>query len=637
MATRTTRPRQHPKSAPELIVVAKPQAAIRSAGTSVVAARGAKVSALNSLLKSRKIALRPLFDVSEARAKSRMGAALARAAASVPDVSTFYIVEGAAKDLGKLAAELMNQPTIEAAYVKPPGEPPEWFDRKRGLPAAAPRDLSPAPTADFSARQGYLDPAPGGVDARFAWTKPGGRGANVRVIDLEWGWNFSHEDLLQNQGGIVAGAGDSDTDHGTCVIGEVSGDHNGTGIMGIAPEATLSAVAFSMASATAIRMAADRLQAGDVMLLEIHRPGPRFGFQGRSDQRGYIAVEWWPDDFAAILYATSRGILVVEAAGNGAENLDDPVYTTPPTGFPASWTNPFDRANSQCGAIICGAGAPPPGTHGRSHGAERSRLDFSNFGACVDAQGWGREVTTTGRSWGVADLFDGGTNAWYTDQFSGTSSASPILTGVFACIQGWLRAAGKPLLNTVSARSLMRATGSPQQDEPGRPATQRIGNLPDLRAIHAQLFPKTTVKETKELKEGHKEQKEKAEVKERKEVKEKTEIKEKREVKERKDLIKERKEKAEIKEQKDSDKLRDIGGREAGIGAPGGTEGSLEERVLAIEQRLSELVHFIEPALRPDLARSALTGEQDLVQPQQEALDVKPDKDGKDAEKLRDG
>jgi hypothetical protein len=646
MATRPVRPvPAHPKSAPELIVVAKPEALVRSAGTSVAAAPGARAGSLNSLLKSRKIALRPLFDVSEDRAKARMGAALAGAAAVVPDVSTFYVVDGAPRDLARLAAELRNETAIDAAYVKPAGEPPEWFDRKRGLPKAAPRDLSPAPTADFSARQAYLDAAPGGVDARFAWTKPGGHGGNVRVVDLEWGWNFSHEDLLQNQGGIVAGAGAADTDHGTCVIGEISGDRNNVGVMGIASDATLSAVAFSMPSATAIRLAADRLQSGDVMLLEIHRPGPRFDFQSRSDQRGYIAVEWWPDDFAAILYASARGILVIEAAGNGAEDLDAAIYATRPPGFPGGWTNPFNRANPQCGAIICGAGAPPPGTHGRSHGADRSRLDFSNFGACVDVQGWGREVTTTGRSWGVADLFDGGVNAWYTDQFSGTSSASPIVTGVLACVQGMLRAAGKPGLSAASARNLLRSTGSPQQDEPGRPATERIGHRPDLRAIHAALFPKTAVKDTKDLKETQKEQKEKSEIKEKAEIKERKDVKEgkeKAETKERKDLGKEFKEKPEIKEhkeQKEFEKVSDNVGGELGAGGPGSSAGALEERVRAIERRLGELAHFIEPALRPDLAASALTGEQDLDYLQGgagTAAGPKADKDAKDAEKLRD-
>jgi hypothetical protein len=61
--------------------------------------------------------------------------------------------------------------------------------------------------------------------------------------------------------------------------------------------------------------------------------------------------------------------------------------------------------------------------------------------------------------------------------------------------------------------------------------------------------------------------------------------------------------------------------------------------VRAIERRLGELAHFIEPALRPDLAASALTGEQDLDYLQGgggTAAGPKADKDAKDAEKLRD-
>ena len=40
-------------------------------------------------------------------------------------------------------------------------------------------------------------------------------------------------------------------------------------------------------------------------------------------------------------------------------------------------------------------------------------------------------------------------------------------------------------MTPATARSWLRATGSPQQDEPGRPATQRIGSRPDLRALIA--------------------------------------------------------------------------------------------------------------------------------------------------------
>lgn len=162
------------------------------------------------------------------------------------------------------------------------------------------------------------------------------------------------------------------------VIGEFGGDRTGFGVTGICPDANVQAISIGdLGSAPAIRQAANRLNPGDILLIELHRPGPRATGQG---QEGFIAIEWWPDDFDAIRYATSRGIIVVEAAGNGAENLDDPIYNTPEAGFPSTWTNPFNRSNRDSGAIVVGAGAPPPGTHDQDYGPDRSRLDFSNWG-----------------------------------------------------------------------------------------------------------------------------------------------------------------------------------------------------------------------------------------------------------------
>ena len=53
---------------------------------------------------------------------------------------------------------------------------------------------------------------------------------------------------------------------------------------------------------------------GDIILIELHYPGPRFNFEDRDDQRGYIAIEWFPDNFDAIRYAVSRGVIVVEGS-----------------------------------------------------------------------------------------------------------------------------------------------------------------------------------------------------------------------------------------------------------------------------------------------------------------------------------
>jgi hypothetical protein len=534
-------------------------------------------------------------------------------------------------------------------------------------------EAPPAVTPDFTARQGYLDAAPGGIDARYAWTVSGGRGSGVRIIDVEGQWRFDHEDLLQNQGGMVGGQSANDLDwrnHGTAVIGEFGGDANSIGVTGICAEANVRAISIfgpNWGSSAAIRQAASMLNAGDIILIELHRPGPRFNFAQRDDQRGYIAVEWWEDDFAAIRFAIGRGVIVVEAGGNGAENLDDALYSTRPANFPSTWTNPFNRANRDSGAIVVGAGAPPPGTHGRNHGPDRSRLDFSNWGALIDAQGWGREVTTCG----YGDLQGGANeNTWYTDQFSGTSSASPIVVAAVGSLQGVARARGI-VLTPAQARAHLRATGSAQQDAPNRPASQRIGNRPNLRQLIARVKGKELQKEVikefnkekAEIKREKVEKLEKSEAKERKEAKrEKLEKLEAKELKERKNEKLERKELKDIKEgpkegvkelkEKELEKIKpevegldikrlgeNVGGFDV-IRPPGG-EGyaaSLEQRLAALEGAVSQLTHFISGELRPDLGTGALAGEDDYRDWTQqlgaEDAEAKASKDAKDIEKL---
>jgi hypothetical protein len=473
----------------ELIVMTAAASGLRSGRNGLASTAGVDVSSLSSLLTAEGVTLQPLFGVPEQHLRSE--AAALPPSANAPDLSVYYRVQAPDERLDELAVKLRSHDLVEAAYVKPAGEPPATaaatLDVESINQMLPHEDDAPPISPDFNVRQIYLDPAPTGIDARYAATQPGGRGTNVNVIDCEWSWNFSHEDLTANQGGVVVGAAGGDDNHGTAVQGEIGGDLNGFGIIGIAPDALFRAASFNtMPTAAVIRQAANLLRPGDIILLEIHRPGPRATGVG---QQGFIAIEWWPDDFDAIRYASSRGVIVIEAAGNGAENLDDPIYNTRPAGFPASWTNPFRRSNRDSGAILVGAGAPPPGTHGRNWGPDRSRLDFSNFGASIDAQGWGREVTSTG----YGDLQGGANhNLWYTDTFSGTSSASPIVVGAVACVQGILRNRGRIPLSPARVRDLLRSTGSPQQDAPGRPATQRIGNRPNLRQLISSALQSST-------------------------------------------------------------------------------------------------------------------------------------------------
>jgi subtilisin family serine protease len=479
----------------ELVVITRAGLELRAsppsaAGPQLLEAPGSSVAAMKSALESFGGALRPLFGVSEQRMSLRQDevgrlratapSASARSHSRKPaDLTRFYGVVARDQDLEDIQQKLLDVDAVETAYIKPPADVPT-------LNAMQPSGtLPPLVTPDFSDRQKYLGPAPVGVDARFAWTRPGGTGKGVHIIDLEWGWRFTHE-CLQQSCGLVAGALAPDDNHGTAVLGELTATANGFGVTGICPGARSSTVSFpdsySQASySEAIRIAADRAKRGDILLLEVHRPGPN---ANGVDQHGFIPIEWWPDEFAIIGYAVDKGLIVVEAGGNGAQDLDDPVYNRRMQYFPDEWLNPFNVANPSSGAVIVGAGAPPVDTHGRDHGPDRSRLDFSNYGARVDAQGWGREVTTTG----YGDLQGGwDRNQWYTDQFSGTSSAAPIVAGALACIQGMLQAQGRSPLNSYDAIELLRATGSPQDDAQGRPRTQRIGNRPDIRAMASHL------------------------------------------------------------------------------------------------------------------------------------------------------
>src|SRR5207249_6252797 len=80
--------------------------------------------------------------------------------------------------------------------------------------------------------------------------------------------------------------------------------------------------------ADAVNRAAAALAAGDIILLEQHSPGPasNMACPCNCEQFEYIAMEYWQANFDAIRSATTRGLVVVEAAGNGSMNLDSPIY-----------------------------------------------------------------------------------------------------------------------------------------------------------------------------------------------------------------------------------------------------------------------------------------------------------------------
>ncbi len=353
-----------------------------------------------------------------------------------------------------LVARLLADSEIEQAFVAPEVA---LATSKIERTIVAADDSCPINTPSFESYQGYLGPAPHGIDAPAAWRR-GLRGAGVWFADIEGGWNDEHEDLPGDRIKHVGGTKFRDPAwraHGTAVLGEVVGRDNGKGVVGIAPdvERVFTSSIGGTTVANAIDVAAKNLRAGDVLLIELQGGGPR----GR-----WLPVEYWDDNYDAIKAATRRGVVVIEAAGNGGENLDHKEYK-----------QKFDRAKRDSGAIMVGAGGPP-----RGGWADRERLDFSNYGGRVDVQGWGRKVATLD----YGDLQAcAGADRHYTGEFSGTSSASPIVAGAAVIVQSLAKTRGK-LLTPVQIRDLLRETGTPQMGD----TSQQIGPRPDLeRALTA--------------------------------------------------------------------------------------------------------------------------------------------------------
>ncbi len=387
--------------------------------------------------------------------RQRRMAAEDRAKMNLPDMSLYFRTPISTPAQAQLAIKELNAlDEVEIAYYEP-------------LPEVA-SFSEVTTTPHWESDENYIDVAPGGVDARAAWTLPGGDGTGIQIIDIEFGWQLTHEDLSKGATAVVIGTISNDRDHGTAVLGEMVCDRNDFGMTGISYNADIgvsSVVTQSMAGA--MDQAVLHSEPGDLVLIELHTPGPRFNFQGRDDQRGYVPMEYFQGNFDAILNAYANGVIVCEAAGNGAEDLDDSIYTS----F-------FDTTFRNSHAIMCGAGNPPVG--GSSN--DRSKLDFSNWGERVNLQGYGVAVYTTG----YGGLYNGGSeDSWYTASFSGTSSASPIVTGAVACLSGIFKNMLSSTLDSDSALALLVPTGSPQQNPS---LIRHIGPRPNLAAAIAPLF-----------------------------------------------------------------------------------------------------------------------------------------------------
>ncbi|WP_462418964.1 S8 family serine peptidase [Kytococcus sp. Marseille-QA3725] len=436
------------------------------ARSSALAAEGD--SAVAALARdSRLTDVRPMVDLPASTLKDLKTTAQARSGAEQADMSLWLVATVDEGSMDEVLRELEADPAVEAAMPQPlPVEPPRAgvTDPAAGLRSDASTPVNPLATPDFTDRQAYRGPASEqGIEALAGQELPGGKGKNVAVADVEFGWTYEHEDLTQlaREDALIPNGTPSYSypEHGTAVMGEIVGDENEFGVTGIAPEATAHVANAVSAEAgftpgAAITAAAERLEAGDVILLEQQLNGCGGGF---------APVEIDAAAYDAIKAAVAKGIHVVEAAGNGAQNLDDSCYGG--EGFP--------DGKGDSGAIIVGAGASS-----RSGYEPGSRLDYSTFGSRVNVQGWGEMVATTG----YGDLQGGDETVQYTDQFSGTSSASPIVTGAVAQISSIAEERGVEL-DPAAMRKLLMETGTEQAGD----TSTHIGPLPNVKAAAESL------------------------------------------------------------------------------------------------------------------------------------------------------
>jgi hypothetical protein len=368
------------------------------------------------------------------------------------DLNNWYLVrfpEGSLRGVD-LANELLALDEIETAYPLPKAEP------------AACEDIAPV-TPDFEGNQFYLGPAPAGVDAYFAWSHHAGgdgAGAGYHVIDCEWGWCTGHEDLDITTADVINGlSGGSDPNHGTAVLGEIGACDNEYGVTGISHDVQLKMSDFDSEPTWAanIATAGAAALAGEVVLLEIHIPGPDTGqnCQCNCSQFEFVPVEWEQASYDAIATATANGVVVVEAGGNGSMDLDR-----------ADYQGLFDLMVRDSGAIIVGAGMP--GSH--------SPECWTNHGRRIDVHGYGSQVATTG--YGTLQNMSGCAQD-YSNSFSGTSSASPIIVGVCASVQGVANEKHGFDILPHKLREIIKVDGTPQ----GPPTFKIIRNLPNLAAV----------------------------------------------------------------------------------------------------------------------------------------------------------
>lgn len=324
------------------------------------------------------------------------------------------------------------------------------------------------PTDDLFRNQWHLKSTSGielspeaNVDAASAWNRTRGN-RNIVVAVIDDGFDLKHPDL-NGIGKIVFARDFADGDalpsatradfHGTPCAGLAIGEENGSGIVGTAPGCAFMPIRFG-------------LTADDNMLYEI------FNYAGKNAD--VISCSWGPvpvyAPLSSLLYKQltdlsttggprGKGCVILFAAGN----YNGPIRDMENQSF--IWRHPTLGLKETTGPLVNGHAAHPSVITVSASTSLNRKAAYSNWGREVDVcapsdniHPLDFQIRLPGR--GIWTAYNEMLGSRYTDQFGGTSAATPIVAGVAGLVLS-----ANPTLTATQVREILKETADKIIDE----------------------------------------------------------------------------------------------------------------------------------------------------------------------------